>query len=204
MHKLSLPPAGPGTPTKTWEQLLDALRPLMEINNLKVGMSDIILSLEHFTLQTISLPEVIGYIADHPGYPATMIDLNPPWDEYLRLQIVLADVLGNCVWSTGNLTTILSAYDVDEKTAEAYIAKLLKVGVIYKNGDVASYLANVRNKGKVAYDEAQMMLSRSAGNATRYVDVEFPYDSTGRYVVDHLPEGWTYTTTDGMNIYSPP
>ncbi len=193
-------------PAADWKQLVTNLGAHLKSNKIAVLTTNIMWGLDEFAFMQVELHDIVDYIATIKDYPLRASwQLDATWDEFLRQQIIMADVLGNAVYSSGNLEDLVGKYNVDEKKAEQYIAALVAAGAVYKMGDVASFLANVRNKGKVAFDESQRMHTFAAAPyKIKYIDVEFPYDSTGRYVVDHLPEGWTYTTTDGMNIYSPP
>ncbi len=187
-----------------WQSRLARLAVILKHNNLVVDEEEIADAFEYLASIPVEETELTTYLAAHSTFPLRKYtDPTETWDAYLRLRIILADILANCVYSDTDLQEILAMYDEPPTKTDPYIAQLIAAGVVYKTGSVDSFTTLVRNKGKLAAEEARMMHWAAKMVALpRYT--EFPYTADGRYITTYLPEGWTYKYVDGSNVYSPP
>ena len=109
------------------------------------------------------------------------------------LNQIQKDANKNIVPSTFNIDDLIElSYKGD--LPEGYINQikqyLLDQGLIYKDGDLLSYIKNVRSKGKMSLTESNARQNKrmNPGFNMIMMDTEFPIDQqTGQYIINMLP-----------------
>jgi len=95
------------------------------------------------------------------------------------------DLKKKLIHSNFTISDYVDSDDFDEKEVDVIITQLYNDKKIYIFGDSKSYMENVRNKGYISISEKMMMNSlKENKHKVIFRDLEFPIDSTGKYVFE--------------------